>query len=330
MQHYIGVDLHRSCFQACAVDALGLRQWEERFPTTGAGVAAFLARCPDAKTVAVAVEASGPTWAFVDQVAAQVGMVCVVDPARTRLKAGFVAKTDRLDARRLADALRRDSVASIYVPPVAVRELRELCRYRGGLVRFGVVLKQRIHALLARQGVEMPPVRNLFGQAGQAWLEMVGVRPRARQALEGLRELLEAVEGQIAAVDAEVIAEAAADPVVARLRPLPGIGPRLGLLIRAEIGAIDRFPTAAHLASYAGVVPRVSQSGGHCHYGGVTKRGSPWLRWALTEAAVHGPRRSDKVGRWARRLALKKGAAKARLAVARALCDEIHTAWRMA
>jgi transposase len=327
VEHYIGVDLHQSFFQACAVDALGVRQWEDRFPTTGEGVQAFVARCPDAR--AIAVEASGPTWAFVDQVARHVATVCVVDPARTRLKAGFVAKTDRLDARRLADALRRDSVASVYVPPVAVRELRELCRYRGCLVRLRVLLKQRIHALLARQGVEMPPLRSLFGRAGQAWLATVAVRPRARQALEGLRALLEAVDTQIAQAAAAVDAEAAADPIVTRLLPIPGIGPWLGLLIRAEVGAIERFPTAAHLASYAGVVPRVSQSGRSCHYGGVTKRGAPWLRWALTEAAVHGPRRQDPVGRWARRLALKKGAAKARTAIARALCDEIHTAWRL-
>jgi transposase len=259
-----------------------------------------------------------------------VAAVWVIDPAKTRLKAGYVAKTDRLDARRLADALRRDSVARIYVPPIAVRELRELSRYRGSLVRLRVLLKQRIHALLARQGIEMPAVSSLFGQAGREWLTTVTLRPRAAQALDGLRALLEAIEHQIAVVDRDVTAEAARDPVVVRLLAIPGIGPRLGLLVRAEIGDITRFPTAAHLASYAGVVPRVSQSGKTCRFGGVAKRGSPWLRWALIEAAVHGPRRQDAHGRWARRLALKKGAAKARTAVARALCDEIYTTWRMA
>jgi len=328
VEHSIGVDLHQSFFQACAVDALGLRQWEDRFPTTAEGIEQFLARCVDVRTVAV--EASGPTWHFVDQVVPCVPAVCIVDPARTRLKAGYVAKTDRLDARRLADALRRDSVVSIYYPPVAVRELRELCRYRGSLVRIRVRLKQRIHALLARQGVEMPAVSDLFGQAGRRWLAAVALSARAAQAMEGLRALLEAVDGQVAVAEREVEAIAGRDPVVQRLLPIPGIGPTLGLTIRAEVGEIARFPTAAHLASYAGVVPRVSQSGGSCRHGRVGKRGAPWLRWALIQAAVHGPGRQDRHGRWARRLALKKGAVKARTAIARALCEEIYTAWRMA
>ena len=62
-------------------------------------------------------------------------------------------------------------------------------------------------------------------------------------------------------------------------------------------------------------------------YGRITKRGSPWLRWALVEAAMHGTKRTDRVGRWGRRLALRKGALKARVALARVLCAESHARW---
>ena len=134
-REYIGVDLHKVFFQVCAVDAAGIRQWEGRFPRTAAGIGEFLTRC-DAER-AVAVEACGPTWAFVDAVQPSGARVCVVDPRKTRLKAGYAAKTDRLDARRLADALRRDSVVSIYVPPPAIRELRERCRVLGNRLRLG-------------------------------------------------------------------------------------------------------------------------------------------------------------------------------------------------
>ena len=75
-----------------------------------------------------------------------------------------------------------------------------------------------------------------------------------------------------------------------------------------------RFPTPGHLASYAGLVPRVDASAGRYRYGRITRRGSPWLRWALIEAAMHGPRRQDATGRWVRRLAIRKGALKARVA----------------
>lgn len=326
MEQYIGVDLHKSFFQVCMVDAGGCRCWEDRFETTPEGIARFLARTsPEAH---VAVEASGPTWAFVDRLCAHVRDVQVVDAAKTRLKAGYAAKTDRLDARRLADAFRRDSVATIYYPPPPLRELRELCRYRLSLVRVRTALKQRIRALLVRHGVVEPDVSSLWQGRGAQWLATVRLPGRAGESLAGLRQLLRQLDKQVRHVDREVTAEAGADPVVPHLQALPGIGPILGLTLRAEIGEITRFPTARHLASYAGVVPRVSQSGTRRPWiGPITKQGSPWLRWALIEAAIHGPKRRDAIGRWARRLALQKGALKARVAVARALCGEIFVVW---
>src|SRR5688572_1172928 len=113
-REYIGIDLHKAFFQACAVTSQGERRWERRFPRTADGIAQFVARGIGPHQ-AIAVEASGPTWAFVDALAPTGAAVCVVDPRKTKLKAGFAAKTDRLDARRLADALRRESVVSIYI-----------------------------------------------------------------------------------------------------------------------------------------------------------------------------------------------------------------------
>ena len=110
-REYIGIDLHKAFFQVCAVTASGERQWEQRWPTTDAGIAGLLARCGAQSRIAV--EASSPTWAFVDRIVDHVGTVHVVDARKTRLKAGYAAKTDRLDAQRLADALRRDSVVGI-------------------------------------------------------------------------------------------------------------------------------------------------------------------------------------------------------------------------
>jgi transposase len=326
VEHYIGVDLHKAFFQACAVDAFGVRCWEDRFATSPAGVTAFLTRTPG--KVTVGVEASGPTWSFVDQLQGHLARVVVIDAAKTRWKAGYAAKTDRLDARRLADALRRDSVVTIYYPPPAIRELRELCRYRRGLVRMRAGVKQRIQALLLRQGVTAPAVSSLWQGRGARWLGTLTLAGRAGESLAGLRQLLGYLAEQVRTVEGQVAAEAALDPIVGALQTLPGIGPVLGLTIRAEIGAITRFPDPPHLASYAGVVPRVRQSGQRRAWTGpITKQGSPWLRWALIEAAMHGVQRADPVGRWARRLAMTKGALKARVAIARALCEDIFAVW---
>jgi transposase len=287
-------------------------------------MAAFGVRC--GPQTAVAVEASTPTWHFADALRDQVGSLVIVDALKTRLKAGYAAKTDRLDAQRLADALRRDSVTTIYYPSQAIRELRELCRSRHSLVQARTAMTQRVRAVLLRQGIGDAPAR-LRRTTDLAWLRAVVLPPRAQDSVRRLTDVLEQLECQVRAVEQEVQAEAARDPVVGALTTVPGIGPVLGLLIRAEIGSLARFPTPAHLASYAGLVPRVEMTGGRARYGRITRRGSPWLRWALVEAAIHGTRRPDATGRWARRLAVRKGALKARVAIARHLCTDIFHAW---
>jgi transposase len=173
MEQYIGVDLHKQFFQACSITGTGERIWEQRFSRTEEGLAVFGARC--GPQTAIAVEACGPTWAFVDAVAPTGAPVCVVDPRKTRLKAGFAAKTDRLDARRLADALRRDSVVSVYVPPPLVRELREVCRGRHQLIRVRTRVVQMIRSLVLRNGVPDVPARCVFSARGLAWLETVSL-----------------------------------------------------------------------------------------------------------------------------------------------------------
>jgi transposase len=323
---YIGIDLHKARFQVCAMAKTGERLWEGPFERTAAGIAAFLAR--GTAQAAVAVEATGPTWSFVDQLLGQVASVCVVDTRKTKLKAGYAAKTDRLDARRLADALRRESVVSIYIPPPAIREVRELCRHRVALTQMRTRVLQRVRALLLRHGFGDPPATRLRSVAGQAWLDQITLPPHAQRALRSWRQLDRDLTAQLALVEADVAREAAADPIVPRLRTLHGIGPVIGLMLRAEIGDIDRFPTPGHLASYAGLVPQVDQSASRTHYGRITKDGSPWLRWALVEVGMQTLRRRDPLGRWGRKLAVRKTAMTAHVALAREMCRDIMTVWR--
>jgi transposase len=206
-----------------------------------------------------------------------VGAVHIVDSRKTRLKAGYAAKTDRLDARRLADALRRDSVVGVYYPPPAIRDLRELGRYRCHLSRLQASMKQRIQALLLRQGVRVP-LRGLFTARGTTWLETLGLPGWAGVELTGLRQVLTDVRAQLVPLLQMMRTLAATDPIARALDARPGFGPVFSVTLRAEIATMARFPDGAHLASYAGLVPRVASSGSRHWTVRITKAGSPWMR----------------------------------------------------
>lgn len=223
--------------------------------------------------------------------------------------------------------MRCDSVVSLYVPPPAIRELREVCRSRHQLVRLRTRLVQMLRALLLRTGVADAPMRRLYSARGLAWLEQVVLPPAMAASCQRLSHLLRLVQEDVQTADALVAARAQTDPIAHALDGLVGIGPVLALTLRAEIGDIARFPGGPQLASYAGIVPRVAFSAGRGYAGRITRAGAPWVRWALVEAAVHAMKRPDALGRWARGLARHKGVPKARVALARRLCDEIVRVW---
>jgi transposase len=186
---------------------------------------------------------------------------------------------------------------------------------------------QMIRALLLRSGVTDAPMRRLYSGRGLAWLRQVALPSDAAATLQRLTRILEAVHGEAAIAEGTVTARAHADAIAVALDTLVGIGPVLGLTIRAEVGEIGRFRRGPELASYAGLVPRVDSSADRYRTGRITREGSPWLRWALVEAAMHALKRQDPTGRWARRLAIRKGGAIARVALARVLCDDIVRMW---
>src|SRR5688500_7911827 len=184
-----------------------------------------------------------------------------------------------------------------------------------------------IRALLLRSDAGDPPGQRLFAPRALAWHAQVQLRPEAERCIRRLERLYRAVHADAQAADVEVKQRAAANPVAIALTALTGIGPVLALTLRAEVGDIARFSGGPALASYAGLVPRVDRSADRVYHGRITKEGSPWLRWALVAAAMHAMKRADATGRWARRLAGRKGAYKARVALARVLCDDVVALW---
>jgi len=262
-------------------------------------------------------------------------------------------KTDKLDAVWLCKVAERQMLRPSFVPPEPIRRLRDLTRYRVDLVAERGREKNRVEKLLEDAGIKVSVVASdIFGISGRAMMAalVAGERdplvlagmartamrkkiPELRQAFEGrfsdhhaflLSRMLarvDAIDTDIAAVDGrieELIAPFA--DAAARLDDIPGVGPVAARMLIAEIGVdMTRFPTAAHLASWAKFSPGVKESAGRTLGNGSTGHGNHYLARVLGEAAVAASRTDTFLGERYRRLARRRGKKKAIVAVGRSI-----------
>lgn len=276
------------------------------------------------RPIRLVMESTG-NWAYLYECWEElVEEVQLAHPLKTKAIASARIKTDRIDAKILADLGRADLVPQAYIPPREVRDLRERLRHRAFLVALQTKLKNRIHSALGKLGISLPEVSDLFGKAGMAWLESLEMREPFRSLMDQDLRVLETVRQEIKQATQEVESLAEEDPRVEWIRPIRGIGPYSAMLILAEIGEIDRFPDPKKLVSFAGLCPSTYQSGGTCYHGRLTKQGSKWLRWILVEAAQHYSKAPGRLGNFYRRIAHRKGSKVARVALARELLVAIY------
>src|SRR4051794_7546133 len=232
----------------------------------------------------VVLEATyGWYWAA-DVLAGQGARVHLAHPLGVK---GFTyrrVKNDVRDAADLADLLRMNRLPEAWIAPPPVRELRELVRYRAKLVALRSGLKAQVHAVLAKEGVHVP-VTDLFGVTGQRLLDDVALGRAYTVRVESLRDLIELYDREVTMADREVRTALDNHPGWAAVQAIPGVGPVLGAVFVAEIGDVDRFPTARHLCSWAGLTPKHYESDTTVVRGRITKQGSRLVRWAAVEAA---------------------------------------------
>lgn len=258
-------------------------------------------------------------------------------------------KTDVRDAEWLADLLRHGLLRHSFVPDRPRREVRELTRYRTSLVQERSAEGNRLQKVLEGANIKLAAVAsNVLGVSGRAMLEalVAGTEdaacladlargqlraklPALEQALRGrmgahqrfllARQLahIDFLDEQIAQVSAELGERLQPDADhLDRLDTIPGVSRRIAEVLVAEIGTdMGRFPSAAHLASWAGMCPGNNESAGK-RLSGRTRKGSPALRTALVEAAHAAAHTKDTyLGAQFRRLAARRGAKKAAVAV---------------
>ena len=242
----------------------------------------FLARLPTRSSIAV--EASGHYSWVVDEMERAGHQPKLCNPYEAKRRMAMTKKTDKLDATGLAILLRNGTLPEVWIPPSELRDQRELLRLRIFLVRLRTRVKNRIHGTLGRHNIQIPGA-DLFGVASR--LELGARLPElpvhSREAIEQELATLDFLKIQIEAAEDRLEAIMDVSVEADLLKTMPCVGKILSMVLMLEIGKVDRFPTAAHLASYAGLVPRVHSSGGHTRMGQVCGNVNRTLKWAFVE-----------------------------------------------
>jgi transposase len=325
MVRYVGMDVHREFAQLAVVED-GLVRDEGRIGVTPEALRAWAAGLHTDDQVAL--EATGNSDAIANLLMPMVGRVVVSNPSKTRAIAEAKVKTDKVDARILAQLLAADFLPSVWLPDERTRALRRQVTRRAHLVRQRTRIKNQVHAILARNLAPTPPVSDLFGKTGRHWLSRQELPADERATVAALLRQLDFHGVELAVVDKELAVEAFTDPVVARLMTIPGVDAIAGISIVAAVGDFTRFDDPNKLVAYLGLNPRVRQSGNSAPvHGRISKTGRAHTRGVLVEAAWSASRAPGPLRAFYQRINTRRGFQKAVVATARKMTV---LAWHLA
>ena len=310
----VGIDLHRRRSHIAVVDEEGTEVLSRRITNDPATFLELLAEIDGESEIALEATYG---WEWLADLLQGAGYeLHLAHPLRTKAIASARVKTDSVDARTLAQLLRADLLPEAYVAPRELRDLRDLLRHRIALTQMRSALKNRVHAMLARHGVQHGH-SDLFGRAGTASLDELALRQPPRRRLDSLLALIADFGREIGATTREIDARARRDERVEVLTQIRGVGPYTALLVIAEVGDVARFASARKLCAWAGLTPTVRSSDGRARLGHITRQGSRALRWAMVEAAQKAPLGGGPLRETFERIAKRRGRKIAKVAIAR-------------
>ncbi len=245
--------------------------------------------------------------------------VTLSNPYLTKAIAASKKKTDKIDAKILADLLRGGYIATCYVPDKKIVQQRQLVRYRKKLIQWRTSVKNSVHGILLQEGIKIPGVT--FTETYNRRLKALG-----DYRIDGFLQQISHLNLQIAEINSKVYAAVKVNPDAILINSIPGIGHYSSLVIASEIADIERFNDSHKLCAYAGVVPSVRNSADTIHHGRITKRGSMTLRWVLTECihthAIHA--KDSDITKFYNRIKKKRGSSKAAVAGASKILRVIY------
>src|SRR5450759_635100 len=323
---HIGIDLGGRDSQVCVRNSAGAITEEARRPTIELG--RWLANRAPARVVLETCTEAFRLAAIAQRHGHDVRVV-----AATLVRALGVGqrglKNDERDARTLSEASCRIDRPSVHIPTLVSQEVKAICVSREALVRMRTLLVNRVRSYLrSRIG---PRVRatpdTLPAKVRRALLDDPEGLPAH---LERILVVLETLRAQIAQADTELRVLARADVRMRRLMTVPGVGPVTAARFVAALDDVDRFPNAASVASYLGLIPGESTTGFRTKRTRLTRAGAPQVRWALGQAAwsLYRHRPDDPMVQWAKQVAARRGAQVAIMALARKLAHVLYAMWK--
>jgi transposase len=249
---------------------------------------------------------------------AELGHELVVgEAAKIRAKQTRKQKHDRRDAQLILDLLVRGDFPKVWLPPPEERDVRVLLEHRHQLVELRTRAKNGLQAMALSYGLWRRG--RLWSERGQEELKKIPLREGMGRRREDLLKLLAQLNTWVKELDQRIEQEVARRQDAQRLMTHPGVGAQTALATVLVLGPVERFPNDRHLTSYLGLIPQEVSSGGHQRFGHLTKQGNRMMRWLLVEAGQTASRYDPGLKRVYRRLAFRKGAAIAKVAVARKL-----------
>lgn len=311
-REYVGIDLHRRRSVIVRKNAAGEVLSKVRIENSPMALAeAVAAAGPEPEVVLEATFG----WYWAADVLEEMGArVHLAHPLGNNWGNRRV-KNDERDANDLVDLLRLGRLAEAWIAPPELRELREVVRYRLKLVRLRGGLKAQVHAVMGKHGV-LPSRVDMFGLGGTAQLDALELPDGYMARLDSLRDLIDVYNREINDLDRRIPKMLANHQGYRAIQAIHGVGPILAAVFVAEIGDVTRFPSPAHLASWAGMTPTHRESDTKVRRGKISKQGSRHVRWAAVEAVSrnHG---GDKIKADYRRIAERRGRNIGRVAAAR-------------
>jgi transposase len=318
---YVGIDLHKESITICVVDqdrnVLQSRRFACAHPDR---ILAFFRTLGPFVAVIEATASYEWLWQLLEPLAAR---LVLAHPGKLRIIAESTRKSDKLDARILAEFLALDMIPQAYRPTPRQREHRALVRHRQFLLKQRTQLRVKVRRVLSDYNADC---RNLFSARLPEFLAVVPLSESDRFIIMQLVDQLAVIEAQLAEMRQRLREYAAAgSEAEARsrrvLRSVPGVGEVTAEVVLAEVGDITRFRSAKQVVAYAGLAPSRRESAGKARDLGITKQGSPLLRWVLVEAAWQTVRRSEYWSGIYQALKRRRGSRRAIVAVARRLLE---------